>query len=233
MSEELARLIGHRLIARKDVKALQTPDKGYQRRKRGFTMKNMDEHIEGTRSWGHYLLDTDSTTKIFAFDIDVDKEYRHIVTNESDPQFERIWFLLQTMADGLGARSHRITTESGVDCTTVLSYGGGKGLHVIGIFKDPLPASASRSLAEAILGSFNCFELVRGDIFWKHTDHYPELTIEVFPKQTEVSPGSYGNLMRLPLGINAKTGRDAFFVRPGKILTPDDPIYTLREGSFR
>jgi len=156
MNEELARLIGHRLIARKDVKALQTPDRGYERRKRQFTMKNMHEHIEGTRSWGHYLLDTDSTTKIFAFDIDVDKEYRHVVTNESDPEFERMWFILQTMADGLGQRAHRSAIEMGVDCTIAVSYGGGKGLHVIGIFDEPLPASASRSLAEAILGSFNC-----------------------------------------------------------------------------
>lgn len=196
-------------------------------------MRNIHDHIEGTRSWGHYLLDTDSTTKIFAYDIDADAEYRHVVTNPNDPGYERMWFIIHTMAEGLGSRAQRVSREIGINCKVILNYGGGKGMHVIGIFDEPLPAEASRSLAEAILGSFNCFQLHRGDIFWKHKEYYPELTIEIFPKQTKVDPGGYGNLMRLPLGVNAKTGRNAFLVKPGKILVPDDPIYALLEGSFR
>lgn len=233
MSEEIGRLIGNRLIARKDVKALQTPEKGYVRINQPFKRRDMQEHLAGKKSWGHYLLNTDNTTKVFAFDIDVDEELRHVVTGRDDhPLYYQTWDHLHTVAVGLGSRTKRMAGDLGV--TTVLSYGGGKGLHVLGIWENPVPASESRMIAEAILGSFNCFHPHRGDIFWKHNEYYPELTIEVFPKQTEIASGGFGNLMRLPLGRNPKTGKEAFLVKPGStFLQPDDPIGALREGSFR
>jgi hypothetical protein len=232
-SSQLARALG-RLVARKDVKAKQAPQGIYIPVDRPWTMKDVDDHISGKRSWGHYLLDTDNNTKMFAFDIDVDKPYRHIATNRADPEYYDLWELVVTMASGLGSRSRWwCRDEFGLEPKVMLSYGGGKGMHVLGVFDDLVPATVARAIAEGILLSFGCFKRSKGDIFWKHETDYPELELEVFPKQTEVKPGGYGNLMRMPLGINPKTGLPGHFVIPETALKEDDPLATLQEGSWR
>lgn len=103
MSKELAALLAKRFIARPDVKAVQLDrDAGHMKRgdwfpdskidedKRpnsphlphGFKMPHLLSHIEGTRTYGHYMLGTDSTCKLFAFDIDL---------NESGECAEELW----------------------------------------------------------------------------------------------------------------------------------------------
>ena len=92
MSKELAKLFAKRYIARSDVKAVQFdkdagnfhagdwfPDTKIDPSKRpnsphlphGFNMEHLLAHIEGRRTYGHYLLDKDSTCKVFCLDIDL------------------------------------------------------------------------------------------------------------------------------------------------------------------
>jgi hypothetical protein len=42
----------------------------------------------------------------------------------------------------------------------------------------------------------------------------PEVTVEVFPKQATVRPGSLGNLIKLPLGMHRRTGQRGLFIQP-------------------
>lgn len=94
MSKDLARLFAKKFIQRPDVKAVQLdraggglgqgdwfPDTRINVEKRpnsphlprGFNMGHLLAHINGERTYGHYLLDADSNCKLFAFDIDLEK----------------------------------------------------------------------------------------------------------------------------------------------------------------
>lgn len=115
---------------------------------------------------------------------------------------------------------------------TAVAYSGAKGVHVYG-FTGLLPAADVRDGAILILNTLGVFDLVHGQSFYKHKKvsetasdspdygmevgqiahdfSLQQLTVEVFPKQTTISAGGYGNLMRLPLGKNLKNPQDPTF----------------------
>lgn len=96
MSKELARLYASKFIQRKDVKAVQLdrdggglrtgdwfPDTRIRRDHSshlptGWTMDHLLAHLEGTRTYGHYLLDEENNCKLFAFDIDLKTEGTYV-----------------------------------------------------------------------------------------------------------------------------------------------------------
>jgi hypothetical protein len=91
------------------------------------------------------------------------------------------------------------------------AFSGSKGLHVYG-FPDPWTAAESRSAAKFVLDSFSgVFSPTKGDNFYtqKSVDTF---SIEIFPKQDTLEEGAIGNLLRLPLGINRKSGKNGYFV---------------------
>lgn len=122
------------------------------------------------------------------------------------------------------------TIHSEFEMRTAVTYTGAKGIHVYG-FTGLMPAVEVRAGAEYVLEKLGCFEPYLGNNFFKHKKvsddgetHYDNFarcfTIEVFPKQTEIKPGGYGNLMRLPLGTNLKNPVDpTFFVDMRTALT--------------
>lgn len=90
MSHELAGLFARRFIQRRDVKAVQLagplgalnkgdwiPDRKFREPNPhaplGFKMSHLVSHIAGENTYGHYLLDSDSKCRLFAFDIDLEK----------------------------------------------------------------------------------------------------------------------------------------------------------------
>lgn len=68
---ELVRLLGTKFIQRRDVKAFQADDGAWYPERSSFTMKDFTDHLAGTRTLGHYLLDQDDMCKFFAFDLDL------------------------------------------------------------------------------------------------------------------------------------------------------------------
>jgi len=71
---------------------------------------------------------------------------------------------------------------------------GSKGIHVWLFLSEPLPARQVRAWVE---GTFLPY--------WRAVQ--PNTPIEVFPKQDTVEPGGYGNLVKLPLGVHAVSGK--------------------------
>lgn len=259
-------LIAKRFIARPDVMAVQTAT-GYFPRPERFKRGVIAAHVTGERSFGHYLLDTDSTCKLFAFDLDlrkggkacpVDLDERGNPTihwdraRDCNPREEwlnpdsdlklHLAMQLRGLAEAIAWRARR---TYGFD--VIVSYSGGKGMHVY-VLCGRRPAAQARGMSLALLESWSygdtgspLFERVRGDVFWRHTDPlaYNCVDVELFPKQDELEGGDYGNLMRLPLGIHAKTRNKAFFVDITKPITrhepfvADDVLLTLQKGSIR
>ena len=83
MSQELIGLIAKRFIQRRDVKAVQFASGAYipdhklehlgQHAPLGFGVSQLEAHLTGKASYGHYLIDANNQARMFALDIDLEK----------------------------------------------------------------------------------------------------------------------------------------------------------------
>jgi hypothetical protein len=271
VSDELANLFAKRYIARKDVKAVQHRDGSWapvtKNGKRdgerlGWTRADLLAHLDGSATYGHYLLDTDSTCKLFAFDIDLEKNSPNftgmVPQMPMEPDTIDAWEQSFTEADAreiwrdrahpgrdwmklqFHSLAHRlvaaIENELAIPCA--VAYSGAKGIHVYG-FTGVVPADEAREGAMIVLDSLSNWKPSRGTNFFRCEDGnpvtgYPNLSIELFPKQAALDGKDLGNLMRMPLGRNLKAPDPTFFIdmrAPMNELTPVDPIWALTTPS--
>jgi hypothetical protein len=219
-----------------------TPDNEYNPATGGFDgpripwkMPHLHAHLASTATYGHYLLDQDSNCKLFAFDIDLEKTgflpTATWVSGMDDPlkvEFQaanpreawrdrrhpgRPWmkYQLRVIAERLAAVANKE-----MDLPVAIAYSGAKGLHVY-CFTGAIRASDAREGAQLVLDTLGEFDLIKGQHFYRHKNQdpyqgYPNLSVEVYPKQGSLDGKDLGNLMRLPLGRNQKTTDPTFFV---------------------
>jgi len=240
MTTEVTNLLASRFIQRKDVKAVQRGDIYYPDRSR-WTRADLEAHVSGEKSFGHYLVGTDGQCKLFAFDIDLmkwderntraqptwvpidengynaDAEPKTLQPRDAwqhpkaPPELRR--FLVAQMR-GVADLLATLTADLGID--VAVSYSGSKGMHVYG-FTGAAPAHDVRGAAMDIIDIAGCFEPLRGKNFFRHASDDPRtghgcIEVEVFPKQDDLSGKDLGNLLRLPLGVHTKSGKRAHFV---------------------
>lgn len=268
-SNQLADIIARKFIARKDVKAVQkmlpTGDCIYvphcqgnpdEKNYIGWDRASLVSHIEGTRSYGHYLLNQDNQCKFFAFDVDLEKkgwyfnkdgdipieDEQPIEFNPRDAWHDRShpgrWWMKAQLRTVAGLLASKIHEELGVPVAAY--YSGNKGVHVYA-FTGLIDAWQAREGARIVLDAMDIWEPLRGENFFCHKNKdpfegYPNLSIEVFPKQdTMTDKSGLGNLMRAPLGRNKKNPKDpTFFLdlrSPLSDLKPVDPIWALTTAS--
>lgn len=120
--------------------------------------------------------------------------------------YDNLTMDLKCMAEGLARYTNRT-----LGIPVAIATSGHKGLHVYG-FTGEVPAEAAKALALQVLTTYGCFYASRGDNFWRHSEQYESLEIEVFPKQTTLDGKDLGNLMKLPLGVHRVTKRRAEFI---------------------
>lgn len=263
--DELAAELGRRMIERRDVKAAQQANGAYHPvtdsgkpdgQRLPFKMSDLRDHVAGTRTYGHYLVSPEGNCRVFCFDIDLRKPddkldppylpewedeaglmHRHnpreTWLDDEHPARMDLGVKLRCMAEGLARCAHRL-----LDIPVAVAYSGNKGLHVYG-FVGSNPAGDVRACAQEVLDSLGCFEASRGANFFRHVDPasgYADLEIEIYPKQDTLDGKDLGNLLRLPMGVNQKSGNEGFFLDidaefwPFK---PDDPMRALTVGSVR
>lgn len=240
----LVELFAQHFIARPDVIAVQHSNGSYSPKDTPFTAENIQAHIDGNSTYGHYLLNQANECKFFCFDVDLKTEGIYWIepdlalapesftmleledwyTNNKqgpfsvDPRMSwasretapREYFKMQfrSIAELL---TYNISNTLGIG--TFATYSGHKGIHVYGM-TGRAPAKDVRAAADMVLTDIGIFKPSKGDNFFTDASgEYPNLLVEVFPKQTEVAEGHYGNLLRLELGINQKAPNDpTFFV---------------------
>jgi len=193
------------------------------------------------------MVSPEGMTRLFAFDLDlthhgvwkdletgndewITGDPRKLWAAPGSPVGQIQWLTLQlrTLAESLATRIEMMGFR------TAIAYSGSKGLHVYGFTGRVLAASA-RTIARGVLQSFGVgvFREDRGG-FWTYKSDgftgYSCIEIELFPKQDTIERDGLGNLMRLPLGINLKSGDRGFFLdqtKPGIYLCEADPLATL------
>lgn len=243
--DDLAVALGRRFVERRDVKAVQHSDGSYAPDRTPFTKRDLRAHVDGSSTLGHYVVSQEGNSRVMAFDIDLNQsgtwtdeldivhEFnpREAWLDASHPARREMTRHMRCLAEGLAWRTHRL-----VDVPVAVSYSGGKGMHVYG-FLGSVPAADARAAAREVLDTFGCFEPTRGENFYRHSrGEYSNLSIEIYPKQDSLAGKDLGNLLRLPLGINRRTGQQAFFVRLStgyETLVADNPATVLDIGSCR
>lgn len=203
MSDELARLISKKFIARPDVKAIQHPSGAWSPHVKDprdskseripWRKSDLLDHLASRRTFGHYLLSPMSEVKLFAFDIDLEETKLN-----DDPALEKRYFFgteaipvteFNPRVDWLN-RAHPARTYMKLKLKTVAhmlmkaifeqlqiqtaaAYSGGKGVHVYGLLPNPMSAGDAREGGQIVLDTLGCFEASRGSNFFKHKDKDP------------------------------------------------------------
>ena len=236
------KLMAKRFIQRRDVKAVQAKTGAYKPIKTKWTLADVRRHLDGSVTYGHYLLDQNDKTRVCAFDLDFADEVefkgrtfstKNAFIHHHHPAKEELNSQIRALSDGLAMRLKRMYPQLTVLC----SFSGSKGVHVIGCLPKPTTGKAARKLVVSVLKSYGCFTEFKGKNFWQHSrGEHPNIKIETFPKQISVGNGGFGNLLRLPMGVNQKTGSAGFFYdlrAPQHLLIPDDSAMALDFGSVR
>ena len=185
-------------VHRSDVFAEQQPSGAYLPQRRQLELEDIEEHLAGFASYGVYVVEPDLdtagehvyTVKYLVFDLDVlDEEASHMLC-------ELVEQMVATAAIRHGG-SERLPAYSVAKCL-LREFSGNKGTHVWLFFEKPVEAAKVR-------------RWVAADFMpaWREAaeaNGWP-VALEVFPKQDDVAPGGYGNLVKLPLGIHAVSGK--------------------------
>jgi len=171
-----------------------------------FTPAVARAHLLGAYTVGIYPVRMDQTARFLAFDLDVAR-YALSQAGKAPRGLEAC--LAQTLR--VGRRLVDAAAAQGL--TALLESSGYKGYHVWLLCATPVPASALRRLGGILLHEAGPLP--------------PEVTVEVFPKQSRVAAGSLGNLIKLPLGVHRVTGRRSLLVDGSGQPLPD-PFARLR-----
>ena len=185
-------------FSRTDVFARQWADKqqgksGYVPVRRTITPKDLEDHFNGTKTYGFYLMDTDATVRCAVIDADLVPDLRQCTGKA----------LAKAGTDIRKDRAYMVSriTEAAQDMGLfpVMEFSGGKGYHFWFFMAAPVEAARIRQALTAVCDhlapDLSCFSL------------------EVFPKQDHLSGKGLGNLVKLPLGIHRQTGKRSFFTK--------------------
>lgn len=181
-----------------------------------LTDDEIAEHLAGFASYGVYVIDPldqycsqhkaggckceptfvrrgPNTVSYLVFDLDT----------YSPEAYEHLVYCLNCLVQGVNADydSDGVPRGGRLDCL-LMENSGGKGFHAWLFLSEPLPAAQVRRW---VAKEFTPMWSERSALF----DGTP---LEIFPKQDEVAEGAFGNLVKLPLGTHAKSGRKSEFV---------------------
>jgi hypothetical protein len=114
---------------------------------------------------------------------------------------EVMWDCFDFDADDAEAEARKLLTHikmTQYSNAVLLEHTGGRGLHLWLFFQNRVPAWQAKKIAKKLVDDAG-------------------VKCEIFPKQSKIAEGSYGNLVRLPLGIHKKTGLRSKLIEPQDI----------------
>lgn len=187
---QLARLLAKMFIARPELKAVQGADGSYRPlRGEPFTLACLLDHINGVQTFGHYTTNENDETKLFCFDIDLEKTGMLPIKQDGygrffmfdDAELREVWgsrkpgasrnfikLQLKMLANQLMSA---INKE--LEIPTAATYSGSKGVHVYG-FTGKTSAQLARDGARIVLDALRSTQqgywtLSRGNNFYRYT----------------------------------------------------------------
>ncbi len=165
---------------------------GYVPVRRPMTLEDVQEHLKGYKTYGIYLLRSDSTVKVAVIDVDIIPQFRQKTKYTAEDKD-----LLRRERNYILSRIPELSQQIGL--VPLIEFSGGKGYHFWYFFKEPVEASIVRRILSPIVNQLN------KDISAFH--------LELFPKQDKLQGKGFGNLVKLPLGIHRLSGKKSYFLK--------------------
>jgi hypothetical protein len=173
---------------RKDTFGIQHNDGSYHRINKEITRQIIYDHLKGKHTMGTYQLNKEEKVKWFC--IDIDEHFTKDITIEN--MFEPSPQLKETINRLISRFKH-------FELPMSLEFSGRRGYHLWGFINQPIPAYIIQSVCEGIVN-----EAIE--------ELHKSITIEIFPKQIHLtSQNSYGNLVKLPMGIHQVINQRSYF----------------------
>ena len=193
---------------REDVFARQWANRdegkqGYVPVQRAMQPEDVREHLQGGKTYGIYLLNVESRTWTGVIDVDLVpglRDRRAAEKEKATIRRESIYIYTRLL---------ELAGNAGLSCIAEVS--GGKGYHFWFPLDQPVAAVDMRNGLKMLIGELGkdlrCFSL------------------EIFPKQDQLTGKGFGNLVKLPLGIHRVTGKKSYFVGAKGQSMPDQLIW--------
>ena len=180
---------------REDVFARQWADReegkqGYVPVQRALQPEDVEDHLQGRKTYGIYLLSGENRVWTGVVDVDLVSALRdrRAAENEKDAIRRESVYIYTRLLELAGK----------AELTCIAEVSGGKGYHFWFPLGQPVAAIDMRLGLKTLIGDLGkdvrCFSL------------------EIFPKQDQLTGKGFGNLVKLPLGIHRVTGRKSYCV---------------------
>jgi len=182
-------------VGREDIYAVQGMDKNerqnYVQVMEPLTEDVLKRHFKGECTVGTYVQRNNGTSHFMVIDIDISKK----VLLEIEKKGEKMQYHLQETAN-IVQRIQKELKKLGLGGW--IEESGYRGFHIWILFTDWISVRYLNMLQ---------------DIIEDHLDKIPEtITLEFFPNKSKLKRGKSGQIMKLPYGYHAKTGKQSKFL---------------------
>lgn len=184
-------------VGREDIFAKETLDERRGRKTetdpRPLTEQIMKEHLTGKLTADTYVQRPNSTVRFMVYDVDISK--RILLQYGSDEEAMKKY--LQRALD----QTVRIRSElSHMGIQSYIEYSGSRGYHLWIFMTEWIPTRFANML---------------NDIIETRVEKDDAIQVEYFPNKTRIKDGRYGQAIKIPYGLHAKSGNRSYFLDEG------------------
>ncbi len=176
-----------------------TYSEGYMGQRRIVEQKNaplttevLEEHLSGARTIGTYARRPNSTAKYLVLDIDISKKVL-LKYEAGSPEFEQYMKICGNVTGEVTRILHRLGLKGYVE------YSGYRGYHVWIFFTEWIPVRYVNALSQVLAQELSGIQR-------------DEIVVEFFPDDRRMRPGKPGQNIKLPLGLNPRSGQTGYFL---------------------
>ena len=163
---------------------------GYVPERRPMGPSDLEEHLNGRKTYGIYLMQADGRIRTAVLDADLKKDLR------GRPLDAKTRGRIRREAVHLISRIKELSRAAGA--VPLVEFSGAKGYHFWFFFETPVGCAPIRTAL--------------GDLVRRVEPDLTAFSLEVFPKQDQPGGKGFGNLVKLPLGLHRVTGKRSFFL---------------------
>ena len=183
-----------------------------EQRNEPLTEEVLEEHLSGQRTIGTYVQRPNGTAKYLVMDLDISKKILLKYTMDS-PEFGQYMKLCGETAWETVKILRRLGLQGYVESS------GCRGYHVWIFFTEWIPVRYVNTLAQVIAGELGKVQK-------------EEIGVEFFPDDRRMRAGKPGQSIKLPLGLNSRSGRMGYFLDESFVQVADVPTYLKNIARF-
>lgn len=188
------RLFYELFVGREDTysEEFMTRRKMVEQKNEPLTEDVLEEHLSGRRTIGTYVQRPNSTAKYLVIDLDISKKILLEYTTDS-PEFGQYIKICGEMTGEIIKILNRLGLRGYIENS------GYRGYHIWIFFTEWIPVRFVNALSQIIMENF--YQIQK-----------EEISIEFFPDDRRMRAGKTGQSIRIPLGMNPRSGQVSCFL---------------------